>query len=729
MKRLFLFGFVFILLSMVGFGQGTPIRIDAATTLNFIAINTASGSGVTSALTTGDVQIQIMAESSMASSLNTQLTCASVGVTCTPVTAVPSYINIALTSTYINLPGRYDFVVRKPGYFDMPRVFTVQEQVSNDLTVLGDVYDGATGEATILSAISSVSTKLGDPTPLTITAMLQTALSSLTTVMNKTNSLTFTVAGVLDSNTLRVGGTVQTAGDIIGDTNDIQARLPAALIGGRMNSSVEAYATGLTPLQPTVAGRTLDVTAGGEGGLDFSNISGTLDAAEIGTDAIGTDEFAQAAADKAWSSTTRQLTGTQTFNNTGTWTGNLTGTIGGLTAAALADFFDTNSGATFGTCVAGSVVCEITNNAGATGFAVVTGTSSGGTTTTMIDTNRTEADADYWKGDLICFTSGNISGQCRSIQGFTPASDTTTFAPPVTQAVTTQTYGIYRMGSPWGDTTSVWSATGTTGGTLNSAASASNPWTDSLGTYIAGQAGYIFLHQLAKTTTIDRTLDVDATGNAGIDWSNVSNPTSTLALTNTTIRTATDIEADTQDIQTRLPAALSANGLMQSDTIRHGGTVQTGRDIGASVLLSNGTGAGQIKISGGYISPNLADMNGTLDSADFAASAVTLFQAGLISLPKGVALTGYLVFAHQTGAGPNVGVTGATPACQRATNNGAGFGAFTTAGISGTAEVGLGNYSINFDNTVVGNTTVVNCTFTGGTSPADRFNQQIYGQR
>jgi hypothetical protein len=39
-------------------------------------------------------------------------------------------------------------------------------------------------------------------------------------------------------------------------------------------------------LQPTVAGRTLDVTAAGEAGIDLDNTSGTLDAAQIGADAI-----------------------------------------------------------------------------------------------------------------------------------------------------------------------------------------------------------------------------------------------------------------------------------------------------------------------------------------------------------------------------------------------------------------------------------------------------------
>lgn len=49
---------------------------------------------------------------------------------------------------------------------------------------------------------------------------------------------------------------------------------------------------------------------------------------------------------------------------TGNVGGNVAGTIGGLTAAALADFFDTDSGTTYASAVAGSVVKEIADNAG-----------------------------------------------------------------------------------------------------------------------------------------------------------------------------------------------------------------------------------------------------------------------------------------------------------------------------------------------------------------------------
>lgn len=77
---------------------------------------------------------------------------------------------------------------------------------------------------------------------------------------------------------------------------------------------------------------------------------------------------------------------------------------------------------------------------------IASGTSDSGTTTTMVDAARTEADTDYFKGDLILFTSGTIAGQCRLITAFDPATDTITYAPATTQAAGTQTYEILPAG-------------------------------------------------------------------------------------------------------------------------------------------------------------------------------------------------------------------------------------------------------------------------------------------
>lgn len=68
-------------------------------------------------------------------------------------------------------------------------------------------------------------------------------------------------------------------------------------------------------------------------------------------------------------------------------------------------------------------------------------------------------------------------------------------------------------------------------------------------------------------TTLARTLDVSSGGEAGVDWANVGSATTTVNLSGTTVKTATDVETDTADIQTRLPAALTAGGNIKADAL------------------------------------------------------------------------------------------------------------------------------------------------------------------
>ena len=64
-------------------------------------------------------------------------------------------------------------------------------------------------------------------------------------------------------------------------------------------------------------------------------------------------------------------------------------------------------------------------------------------------------------------------------------------------------------------------------------------------------------------------------GYAGTDQSKIANATSTVNLSGTTIKTATDVETDTQDIQSRLPSALGANGNIKADVRDYNGTAGT----------------------------------------------------------------------------------------------------------------------------------------------------------
>jgi hypothetical protein len=67
-----------------------------------------------------------------------------------------------------------------------------------------------------------------------------------------------------------------------------------------------------------------------------------------------------------------------------------------------------------------------------------------------------------------------------------------------------------------------------------------------------------------RPTVAGRTVDISAGGEAGVDWANVGSPTTVLNLSGTTVKTATDVETDTVNIQGRLPAALTG-GRMASN--------------------------------------------------------------------------------------------------------------------------------------------------------------------
>ena len=67
-------------------------------------------------------------------------------------------------------------------------------------------------------------------------------------------------------------------------------------------------------------------------------------------------------------------------------------------------------------------------------------------------------------------------------------------------------------------------------------------------------------------------------------------------------------------------------GLADANTVKLGpsgsGTAQTARDIGASVLLSNGTGAGQVKLTAGYTSPNWGDVGSPTSTVNLSNTTI-----------------------------------------------------------------------------------------------------------
>ena len=166
-------------------------------------------------------------------------------------------------------------------------------------------------------------------------------------------------------------------------------------------SSVVGYVVGSFSIEnrsavmPTTAARTLDVSAAGEAGLDWANIGAP--------------------------------TTTQTLSGTTIGTATALG-ANAVTAAVIAtDAIDADA-------IALTAANEI--------LGATSGTADSGSTTTIVDAERTEADTDYWVGSRVTFTSGTLNGQTRLITAFNAATDTITFAPATTVAVATHTYRI-----------------------------------------------------------------------------------------------------------------------------------------------------------------------------------------------------------------------------------------------------------------------------------------------
>jgi len=112
---------------------------------------------------------------------------------------------------------------------------------------------------------------------------------------------------------------------------------------------------------------------------------------------------------------------------------------GRIPAALVGGRMDASVGAVAADAITAAAIAA---DAGTELRSIVSGTADSGTTTTMVDAARTEADTDYWKDMAILFTSGTIAGQARLITAFNPATDTITFSPATTQAVGTNTYEI-----------------------------------------------------------------------------------------------------------------------------------------------------------------------------------------------------------------------------------------------------------------------------------------------
>lgn len=155
-----------------------------------------------------------------------------------------------------------------------------------------------------------------------------------------------------------------------------------------------------------------------------------------------------------------------------------------------------------------------------------------------------------------------------------------------------------------------------------------------------------WLGTAAATPTVAGVPEVDVTHYAGSTTDVSTIPArigEILTDTGTTLQGELDgIQADTEDIQARLPAALTADGNIKADTLRIGGTLQTANDVGGDVdaiLVDTGTtldGRIPAALVGGRMDSSVGAMAANvITEAATAADHVTAIQSGLSTLTAG----------------------------------------------------------------------------------------------
>lgn len=308
---------------------------------------------------------------------------------------------------------------------------------------------------------------------------------------------------------------------------------------------------GVTPgmlkaLGPTTAGRTLDVSSGGEAGVDWANVGSPTTVVALSGTTVGV---------------VTSLTGLA---------------AGAITATAIA------ADALTAAKIADGAIDRAT-------FAADTGlqpgrsnTAAGGAAGSVtLDASASAVD-DYYKDSLIFLTGGTGAGQARTVSSYVGSTKVANVTPNwATSPDATSTFAVLPRGT-------------VTGATAPTAADVADAVWDELraGHVVANSfgagvlvGGYVSGQAPLQPTVAGRTLDVSAGGEAGLDWGNVGSPTTTVGLSGTTVgvvstlTTYTGNTVQTGDNYARLGAPAGAShaadvAAVKSDT----GAVKTKTD-------------------------------------------------------------------------------------------------------------------------------------------------------
>jgi hypothetical protein len=246
-----------------------------------------------------------------------------------------------------------------------------------------------------------------------------------------------------------------------------------------------------------------------------------------------------------------------------------------LTTAGVIDTVATTTTATNVTTVNGLAANVINANsidhaAAATSAvtklrSVFSGTADSGSTSSLTDSALNQADDNYWRGCWLLFTSGNLAGQVRLIESFDAATDTLSFLHITTQSVSTHTYEILPAGA------------------VNL-----RLWKELAPADLTATRVNCNVSAMAADVITAAAIAADAIGASELAAGAVTEIQAGLA---TSAALAT-VQADTGNIQTRLPAAL-IGGRMDSDVEAINASTEAADDLQFSAAtIVRGTASG-----------------------------------------------------------------------------------------------------------------------------------------
>lgn len=192
--------------------------------------------------------------------------------------------------------------------------------------ILGTPAAGSLGDA-LLTAAATYGRIGATGSGLTSLAPASTALSNVQWTNSRASNLDFLDASVFTVTSVAIAIANRIPGVIQPQTGDAYARIGAAgagltAIGDARMANLDAAIT--TRLAPTTAGRTLDVSVGGEAGIDLANVGSPTATVTLSGTTISTGQAVASVAGAVGSVT----------GNVG---GNLVGSIGSLSTQAKAD--------------------------------------------------------------------------------------------------------------------------------------------------------------------------------------------------------------------------------------------------------------------------------------------------------------------------------------------------------------------------------------------------------